>query len=59
MDYRPDGEPKVIRNPEGEWTVVDARFDALVEPERLERLLAKLDKRGASQRGKPRSRDGK
>ena len=57
-DYREDSDkPKVIRNPEGSRITAPAKFDALVDVERHGQLLAKLDERGATQRGKPRSRD--
>ncbi len=56
-DFRSDDKPKVIRNPEAELTVAPARFDAVVDPKRHQQLIAELDRRAGSQRGKPRSRD--
>ena len=56
-DYRSDNRPKVIRNPESEQIVAPARFEPLVDAERHHRLLAALDTRAGTQRGKPRSRD--
>ena len=56
-DYRSDDKPKVIRNPEVNLVVAPARFEALVDPERHEKLISELDQRGRSQRGKPRSKD--
>jgi hypothetical protein len=57
-DYRPDGMPKVVINSEEKRVSTVARFEPILEPERHRRLLAKLDERGRSQRGKPRARDG-
>ncbi len=57
-DFRVDTDkPKVIRNPKAGRIVAPARFEAPVDPERHRQLLAKLDKRAGTQRGKPRSRD--
>jgi hypothetical protein len=58
-DYRADGRPKVVTNPEAARVEAAARFGPLVEPERHQRLLTTLDQRGGTQRGKPRSRDPK
>jgi hypothetical protein len=58
-DYRPDGEPKVIRNPD-ETLVrqpVAVRFEPVVQPARQQALVALLDERAGTQRGKPRSQD--
>ena len=56
-DFRSDGKAKVIRNKAEEITQTPARFDPLVEPLKREQLIELLDRRGGSQRGKPRSRD--
>jgi Resolvase, N terminal domain len=56
-DLRADGKARVVSNPESVCVKAAARFDALVEPERHARLLAKLDERGGTQRGKPRAQD--
>lgn len=58
-DLRDGGKPKVILNPEKEWTKAAAKFAALIDPARLKGILEKLDRRGASQRGRPRSKDPK
>lgn len=49
----------MIRNPEEVRITAPARFDAPVDPDRQRQLLAKLDERAGTQRGKPRSRDPK
>ncbi|HTQ40929.1 MAG TPA: recombinase family protein [Pirellulales bacterium] len=54
-DYRLDGKRKVIRNQSP--ISAAAHFEPPVNRDRLERLLAKLDERAGSQKGKPRSRD--
>jgi len=56
-DFRADGKPKVIRNPEEAMSRTPARFDALVDRDNHRDLIEILDHRGSSQRGKPRSRD--
>jgi hypothetical protein len=56
-DYRGDSKPKVVANPESARLKADAKFDNLVEPERHQKLLDDLDKRGGTQRGKPRSQE--
>jgi hypothetical protein len=56
-DFREDDKPKVIRNPEGQRVTAPARFKPLVDVEQHQRLLAKLDARGGTQRGKPRAHD--
>ncbi len=59
-DYRTDVEkPKVIRNPEEVRIIAPARFDAPVDSDRHRQLLAQLNERAGTQRGKPRSRDPK
>lgn len=57
-DYRQDGKPRVIRTDESSQikTPVASKFEAIIEPERHKALIALLDKRGGTQRGKPRSR---
>ncbi len=56
-DFREDEKPKVIRNPEDQRITAPAKFEPLVDVERHQKLIAKLDARGGTQRGKPRSRD--
>jgi DNA invertase Pin-like site-specific DNA recombinase len=56
-DFRADGKPKVIRNPDMAMSRTPAHFDALVAPDKHQELIEILNQRGASQRGKPRSRD--
>jgi hypothetical protein len=56
-DFRADEKPKVIRNPDDAMTRTAARFEALVDLAEHQELIKILDERGASQRGKPRSRD--
>ncbi|MCE9527937.1 MAG: recombinase family protein [Planctomycetales bacterium] len=56
-DNRPDGKPKVIRNPEESITKSEAAFEAIVPVRELHSLRQELDRRGGTQRGKPRSRD--
>lgn len=56
-DWRIDGRAKVVRNPESSIIRSQAKFEPLVEPDKHEHLLAILDQRGKSQRGKPRSKD--
>jgi hypothetical protein len=53
------GQPKVVRNPE-EVQITQpspAGFQPIVDPERQRQLVALLDQRGGTQRGKPRSHD--
>ena len=56
-DFRPDNKHKVIRNPNEQHTTAKAHAEPVVDLDQHNKLLAKLDTRGASQRGKPRSRD--
>ena len=56
-DLRHDGKAKVVANPTSVRVQASASFAPLVEAERQERLLATLDERAGSQRGKPRSTD--
>lgn len=56
-DYRPDGEPKVIRNDEGQLVTGTARFEPLITAEKAERIASILKKRAGSQRDKPRSQE--
>jgi hypothetical protein len=56
-DLHHDGKAKVVANPPSLRVQASASFPALVEAGRHERLLAKLDARAGSQRGKPRSSD--
>jgi hypothetical protein len=58
-DYR-DKErqlPKIVMNPESELVVANAKFQPLIETERHRELVTVLNVRGASQRGRPRSRN--
>lgn len=54
-DYRVDDKKKVIRNPDEHAVTGKATFEPLIDPERHRELLAVLDQRGGTQRGKPRS----
>ena len=56
-DYRPDGKPKVVRNSDKSLTQARAHCRAQVEIDEHQELIAILDKRGETQRGKPRSRN--
>jgi hypothetical protein len=56
-DLDADDKARVVSNPETIRVKAAARFDALVEPERHARLLAILDERAGTQRGKPRAQD--
>jgi hypothetical protein len=60
-DYREDGKEKVTQNADSHHirTRVPVAFELVADPERHTNLLAILDKRGATQRGKPRSHDPK
>lgn len=55
-DLRNDQQPKVIANAEANRISVPARFEPLVDLDQHRELLRKLDERGATQRGKARSR---
>lgn len=56
-DYRRDEQPKVIRNAEAERITAPAKFAPVIDPEQHQKLLATLDRRAGTQRGKPRSSD--
>ena len=57
-DYRDEEDKvRVIRNAETDHVTAQASFNAIVDVERHGRLLAKLDERSGTQRGKPRARD--
>jgi hypothetical protein len=56
-DWRGDGRAKVVANPAAVRVQASAKFAPLVEPERHQRLLQKLDERAGQQRGKPRAHD--
>ncbi len=56
-DFREGGEPKIIRNDPTQVIAVPAKFDPLVAQQDHDELNAELDRRGESQRGKPRSKD--
>ena len=54
-DYRADEKPKVIRNQESDCVTAPARFEPLIPLEDHQQLIAILDQRSGTQRGKPRS----
>jgi hypothetical protein len=56
-DYRFDDEPKVIRNPESVQVRGRTAFEPLVDVEEHHELMAELDRRAGSQKGKPRSKE--
>jgi hypothetical protein len=56
-DLRADGKARVVANPASIRVQAAATFESLVEPERHQWLLDKLDERAGTQRGKPRSQD--
>lgn len=56
-DYRADDQPKVIRNPESIQVRGQAKFEPLVDLNDHKQLLAELDRRAGSQKGKVRSKD--
>lgn len=56
-DLRPDGKVKVVANPPSLRVQASASFTPLVQADRHQRLLATLDARAGSQRGKPRCSD--
>lgn len=56
-DYRPkDGKPKIVANSRDGRIATAGRFEPIVDSTRHEALVAELDRRGASQRGKARAR---
>jgi hypothetical protein len=55
-DYRDDNKPKVIINPVEKCIITDVKFEPLISPAEQQELIHELDRRGGSQRGKPRSR---
>ena len=58
-DYRTgnsDSPPKVVANPVSEHIVAEATFEPVVNVDEHLRLIAKLDARAGTQRGKPHSR---
>lgn len=58
-DFRNDDKPKIIRNPENKRITAPASFEPLVDAEKHRQLIAKLDARAGTQRGKPRAHDPK
>jgi len=56
-DLRVDGQPKVIRNRSDQLITAPSYGEPIVPAEQAEKLIEILDRRGATQRGKPRSRD--
>ena len=55
-DLRDNQQPKVISNDAADRIAAPARFEPLVNVDQHHEPLKKLDERGATQRGKPRSR---
>jgi hypothetical protein len=55
-DRRRDGQPKVVANPDSTRISAPASFEPLVDVDRQGKLIATLDARAGSQRGKPRSK---
>ncbi|WP_207397512.1 recombinase family protein [Bremerella alba] len=58
-DFREDEQPKVIRNPSDLHVTGQGTFDPVVDPEAHKALIQDLDRRGATQRAIPRSRNPK
>ena len=56
-DFGANNKPKVIQNPRDAHITTTARFDPIVSDVEHNELVEILDARGATQRGKPRSRD--
>ena len=56
-DLRADGKPKVTQQPHEVRIVAKASFEPVLDSDVTTKLDRILDARGASQRGKPRSRD--
>ena len=58
-DRDTEGQPRVVRNPEQALITrpSPSAFEPLIDPERQRKLIALLDERGGTQRGKPRSQD--
>jgi hypothetical protein len=56
QDYRKDNKLKVIINAPEKCIVTETRFEPLIAPAEQQELIRELDRRGGSQRGKPRSR---
>jgi hypothetical protein len=59
-DRNSEGQPRVVRNPEGALITRPSpvQFEPLIDPERQRQLIALLDERGGTQRGKPRAGRG-
>ncbi len=55
-DFRSDGKPKVIRNPDDQIITGPCKFKPLLDEESLAKLQVTMDRRSGTQRGKPRSR---
>jgi len=58
-DYTDDliDKPKVVVNDEADLITAECPFDPIVDSEKHKQLVVELDRRGQSQRGKPRSLD--
>jgi hypothetical protein len=57
QDFRHDGKPKVVRNPDEMTIQGPTAFESLITSEAQEKLIAILDQRAGTQRGKARSHD--
>ena len=55
-DLRPDNQPKVILNAPDCVVEGQGQFQAIIKPERWERIMRMLDARSGKQGGRPRSR---
>jgi len=55
-DFRDGSLPKVVMNPESNLVTAPASFPPLLVAERQRELVAELNRRSGTQRGKPRSR---
>jgi hypothetical protein len=56
-DFSPDGKPRVVINPVAQRIETPAKYESPIDPVRHRRLIQELDRRGGTQRGKPRSCD--
>jgi hypothetical protein len=54
-DFRDDNKPKVVINPTEKCIIGDAKFESIIAAEDRQSLMQELDRRGGSQRDKPRS----
>lgn len=58
-DFREGEQPKVIRNPSDLHVTGQGAFDPIVDPKEHKALIQDLDRRGATQKAIPRSRNPK